>query len=131
MIVELISFSFQKNSLPNANYLIDVRFLNNPFYVDKLQLLTGLDDEVIEFFEEDKESRNFLRHLYKWIEYIVEINQERKKEKIVIAIGCTGGQHRSPYIVQKLAKHLTKKKLATQLSIYHLELMKYNETIPV
>ena len=53
MIVELISFGFKNNNPPIANYLIDVRFLNNPFYVDELRELTGLDSKVIDFFEKD------------------------------------------------------------------------------
>ena len=50
MLLELISFGFKTNNLPDTNYLIDVRFLNNPFYIDELRDLTGLDKKVINFF---------------------------------------------------------------------------------
>ena len=129
MIVDLISFGFKKNNLPSSNYLIDVRFLNNPYYVDELRELTGLDDKVIAFFESDNETKDFLKKLCNWIEYIILSNKKANKEKISIAIGCTGGQHRSPYVVENLAKHLLKKKLISELSIYHTELKKYNVAV--
>lgn len=129
MIIDLISFAFTKNNLPSANYLIDVRFLNNPFYVDDLRSLTGLDDEVIRFFEADKVTKTFLKEFFDWIEYILEVNKKANIEKITIAIGCTGGQHRSPYIIEGLAKYLRDKKLASEVTIYHRELSKYNVSI--
>ncbi|MBI3590378.1 MAG: hypothetical protein HY094_03235 [Candidatus Melainabacteria bacterium] len=129
MIIDLISFSFKKNNLPEANYLIDVRFLNNPFYIDELRDLTGLDKEVIEFFKKDDGTKTFLKVLVKWIEYIIEVNKKANKEKISIAIGCTGGQHRSPYIVEGLAKSLINRKIISELSIYHNELKKYNVVV--
>ncbi len=129
MIVDLISFSFKKKELPDANYIIDVRFLNNPFYVDELRHLTGLDNEVITFFQKDSEAKKILKELSSWIEYIIGLNKKAKKEKITIAIGCTGGQHRSPYVVERVAKELFKKRDIGELSIYHRELKKYNVTV--
>ena len=126
MIVDLISFSFSRNKPLEANYIIDVRFLNNPFYVDKLRTLTGLDIDVIKFFEDDRTAKSFLNKLSEWVKYIIELNKKANKEKITIAVGCTGGQHRSPYIVEYLAKYLNKKKLADELTVYHRELSKYN-----
>ena len=131
MIVDLISFSFKKNKPPSANYLFDVRFLNNPFYVDELRELTGLDKKVTEYFRKDEVTKKFVKEFCKWIEQILEINKKANKEKTIIAVGCTGGQHRSPYIIESLAKHLVKKKLAGELSIYHTELNKYNVPVPV
>ena len=131
MILELISFSFKKNNLPSANYLIDVRFLNNPFYIDELKSLTGLNDKVIEFFKKDKGTKTFLEILNTWVDYILDANKKANKEKIIIAIGCTGGQHRSPYIVESLAKALAKKEFISELSIYHTELKKYNVKVPL
>ena len=126
MIVDLISFSFKNKEMPNANYLFDVRFLNNPFYVEELRTLTGLDDDVINFFKKDKDTKDFLNTLSEWIEHLLKVNKKSNKEKIIIAIGCTGGQHRSPYIIESLAKNLVKKKLVSEISIYHRELKKYN-----
>lgn len=126
MIVDLVSFSFKKSLPEDTNYLIDVRFLNNPFYVDKLRVLDGLDKDVINFFEKDKDTQKFLNELFKWVAYIIEMNNDANKQKIVIAIGCTGGQHRSPYVTECLAKELAKNKSMDELSIYHKELKKYN-----
>lgn len=129
MIVDLISFAFSKKEQPDANYIIDVRFLNNPFYIDELRSLTGLDNKVIDFFKKDIDTNKFANELFEWIKFILELNKKASKEKIVIAIGCTGGQHRSPYIVESLAKYLTNNKLVSELSIYHSELTKYNVTV--
>ena len=127
MIIELISFGFKTNNIPNTNYLIDVRFLNNPFYVDELKELTGLDKEVINFFKEDPNVDNFLEKLFNWTEYILSMNKSADKEKIIIALGCTGGQHRSPYITECLAAHLIKRNIQfSEISINHRELKKYN-----
>ena len=130
MIIDLISFGFKDNNLPAANHIIDVRLLNNPFYIDELRSLNGLDKEVIEFFEKDKGVKIFLEILTKWIEYLLEANNNANKEKIIIAIGCTGGQHRSPYIVEYIAKTLIKKKSISELAIYHTTLKKYNVFVP-
>ncbi len=129
MIVDLVSFSFRSNNIPESNYLIDVRFINNPFYVDELRGLGGLDSPVINFFEKDKNTKAFLKELYRWIEFIIKANKAANKEKIVIAIGCTGGQHRSPYIVECLGKFITKNGLASEVSIHHKILKKYNVCI--
>lgn len=131
MILDLISFGFKYNDIPNANYIIDVRFLSNPFYIEELRDLSGLDKEVIGFFENDEGTKKFLKELFRWIEYIIEVNKNANKEKITIAIGCTGGQHRSTYIVENLAKKLTRKKEISKLSIYHTQLKKYNESVQV
>lgn len=127
MIIEIISFGFKTNDIPNTNYLIDVRFLNNPFYVDELKELTGLDEEVINFFKTDQNIDKFLNNLFAWVEYILKSNKYANKEKIIISIGCTGGQHRSPYITECLARYLTDKdELCHELSVRHRELKKYN-----
>ena len=125
MIIELISFGFKYNNPPNTNYLIDVRFLNNPFYVDHLKPLTGLDKDVMDFFTSDSETVKFLKRLKTWIAYILEVNLKANKESIKIAIGCTGGQHRSPYIVEQLAQYIiNNNSKINNLTIYHTQLNK-------
>lgn len=129
MLVDLISFSFQTKELPRANYVIDVRFLNNPFYVDELRSLTGLDNEVIKFFENNREIKSFIKELTSWLKYVISLNIKANKEKITIAIGCTGGQHRSPYVVENIAKELHKERAINEILVYHRELKKYNVTV--
>ena len=127
MILELISFGFKTNSIPDTNHLIDVRLLNNPFYVAELKELTGLDKEVMNFFKEDPRVDEFLIKLYEWTTSILNTNKSANKEKITIAIGCTGGQHRSPYITECLAVYLTEKNVQfPEIVINHRELKKYN-----
>ena len=127
MIIELISFGFKTNNIPDTNHLIDVRFLNNPYYIDELKNLTGLDKEVIDFFKKDSNVDSFLEKLFNWIEYILSLNKSANKEKITITIGCTGGQHRSPYITESLAKNLLKGNIQfSEICINHRELKKCN-----
>ena len=125
MITELISFGFKYDDIPNTNYLIDVRFLNNPYYISELKDLCGLDKEVINFFENDLGVQEFLKRLYSWVTYIIEANKKANKDKLTIAIGCTGGQHRSPYVIEKLVKQLQTGDLI-EAHIYHKQLNKNN-----
>ena len=122
MIVEIITFAFKKNTTTEANYIIDVRFLNNPFYVDHLSSLCGLDKEVIDYFKKDKTTCEFLMRLYDWTGYLIDINKKAGAEKISIAIGCTGGQHRSPYIAESLGNYLRTNSPVDKITIYHSEL---------
>lgn len=130
MQIQLISFGFKNNSAPDANYVVDVRFLNNPFYVDELRELTGLDSKVISYFKDDVHTQNFLKELFKWTTFIVESNYKARREKVIFAIGCTGGQHRSTYTLECLANYLGTITYVSKLTIYHRELNKYNVIVP-
>ena len=103
------SFSFKKGVPRDADLVFDVRFLRNPFYYDKLRDLSGLDQKVAEFIASDAGTTQFLDNLMQLLEPLLPRYLQEGKSYLTIAIGCTGGQHRSVYIAEILTRFLKKK----------------------
>jgi UPF0042 nucleotide-binding protein len=106
--VEVVSFGFKYGLPLDADLVFDVRFLPNPYYKPELRNLTGLDDEVYHYVMEHEESEAFYSHLLSLIEPILPGYQKEGKSLLTIAIGCTGGQHRSVSFARRLADDLEK-----------------------
>lgn len=106
MSLHLISFAYKKGIPPEADMVLDVRFLPNPYFVDKLQPLTGEDPGVREYVLEKPETQAFLKHLFTFVDFLLPRYQEEGKTHLTLAIGCTGGQHRSVVIATALGQHL-------------------------
>lgn len=98
----LTSFAYQHGLPPEADLVFDVRFLKNPHYDDVLKPLSGLDEGVGEHIETDPEFQNFYQNLTGMIALMLPRYVAKPRSQFMIAVGCTGGQHRSVYIVQKL-----------------------------
>jgi len=100
----IYSFGFKHGMPEKANLLFDVRFLPNPYWVSNLQPLSGLDLPVQTFLAQEPMVHQWLhehhQYLLKWLPQFQAIAQDG----IIVAIGCTGGQHRSVYLAEKLAK---------------------------
>ena len=112
MRVFLMSFGY-RNGLPrDADLVFDVRFLKNPHYVPELKPLSGMDSEVAAFIARDDALAPFLDHLVKLLEPLLPLYEAEGKSYLTIAVGCTGGQHRSVYIVERLKGWLAGKSLA-------------------
>ena len=112
MRVFLMSFGY-RNGLPrDADLVFDVRFLKNPHYVPELKPLSGMDSEVAAFIARDDALAPFLDHLVKLLEPLLPLYEAEGKSYLTIAVGCTGGQHRSVYIVERLKAWLAGKPLA-------------------
>ncbi len=107
MGLHLISFAYKNGIPPEADMVLDVRFLPNPYFVNGLSALTGDDPPVRDFVLEQPETRDFLEHLYGFLDYLLPCYQEEGKTHLTLAVGCTGGQHRSVVIANALAAHLT------------------------
>ncbi len=106
MLVTILTFGF-KYSLPyNLDLLFDVRFLPNPHFVDALRPKTGLDPEVIEYLKQQPEYDTFYAKLLDFVAYLLPGYQREMKSYLTIAIGCTGGKHRSVAIGQRLGADL-------------------------
>ncbi len=104
--VNIMSFGF-KHGLPiDADLVFDVRFLPNPHYVDDLKPLTGLDKPVSDYVMKWKETQTFYAKLLDLLKYMLPQFMKEGKSQVVIAIGCTGGQHRSVTLAEQLAKDL-------------------------
>lgn len=106
LMITLLSFGF-KNGIPaDADLVFDVRFLPNPFYLDELKPKTGNDKEVRDYVMSFDESKEFLDKLTDMINFLIPNYVKEGKNQLVIAIGCTGGQHRSVTLANELNERL-------------------------
>ena len=106
LMVTVMSFGF-KNGIPSdADLVFDVRFLPNPFYIEELKPMTGNDKPVQDFVMEAEEAELFLLKLTDMIQFLVPNYVKEGKYRLVIAIGCTGGQHRSVTLANELYKRM-------------------------
>lgn len=106
MQVQCMSFGFKYGYPAEADLVLDVRCLPNPFYVDELKHKTGLDQEVREYVLDKDVTKGFQTRLYSLIDYLLPLYSEEGKSQLVVAIGCTGGKHRSVALAEELAKHV-------------------------
>ena len=95
MSVEVLSFGFKNGLPPEADLMVDVRFLPNPFYLDDLRNLDGRDQPVIDYVMAAPETNEFLKRFVNLLTYLLPLYQKEGKSYLTIAVGCTGGQHRS------------------------------------
>jgi len=106
MRITVMSFSFRRGLPREADLVFDVRFLKNPHYVPKLEPLTGLDAEVAAFIETDPDYRPFIDRLEALIGPLLPRFDAEGKSYLTIAVGCTGGRHRSVAVAKRLADWL-------------------------
>ena len=104
--VTVMSFGFKHGIPLDADLVFDARFRPNPFYVDELRPLSGLDRPVAEFVFSHPQTRSFLEKLEDMISFLLPYYIEEGKLTLTIAIGCTGGRHRSVALASALHKHL-------------------------
>jgi UPF0042 nucleotide-binding protein len=106
MATEVRTFGFKNGIPPDADMVFDVRFLPNPFYIAELKPLTGLDAPVSEYVMRFPEAQRFLRVLCELLEFLLPQYQAEGRQKLVIAIGCTGGRHRSVTLAERTGEFL-------------------------
>ena len=106
LAVTVMSFGFKHGIPLDADLVFDARFLPNPFYVDTLRPMFGLDRPVAEFVFSHHQTRTFLEKLEEMISFLLPYYIEEGKVALTIAIGCTGGRHRSVALADALHKHL-------------------------
>ncbi len=102
MVVHIISFGFKYGIPLDADLVFDVRFLPNPFYVPELKEHTGLEACIRDFVMDSEVSHEFLSKLSDMVKYLVPLYMKEGKSQLVIAIGCTGGHHRSVTVAEAL-----------------------------
>lgn len=103
LTVFVTSFSFKQGIPREADLLFDVRFLANPFWEPALRSMTGQDDEVADYIKNDKDYQSFIDHLATLLVPLLPRYQMEGKSYLTIAIGCTGGRHRSVFIAEQIA----------------------------
>ena len=104
--VMVTSFGFKYGVPREADIVMDVRFLRNPHWDEKLRPLTGQNEKVAAYIEEDEALSSFLQNLHNLIEPLLPRYTLEGKSYLTIAIGCTGGKHRSVYVAENLAEYL-------------------------
>ncbi len=102
LMITLLSFGFKYGIPADADLVFDVRFLPNPFYIDELKQKTGNDKEVRDYVMQFEESRTFLDKLTDMLQFLIPNYVKEGKYQLVVAIGCTGGQHRSVTLANEL-----------------------------
>lgn len=106
MQITVFSFGFKYGIPIDADTVIDVRFLPNPFYVPEYKYSTGRVKEVADYIEKAPVTREFLGKLYDFMDFMVDHFKKAGKTQFTIAIGCTGGMHRSVFVTERLGSHL-------------------------
>ena len=107
MRLTIMSFGFKFGLPPEADLVLDVRCLPNPFYVPELKHKTGLDQEVVDFVMGYPEAQELLRRYENFLQYALPLYVKEGKSQLTIAVGCTGGKHRSIPFARKLAEYCT------------------------
>ena len=111
--VTVLSFGYKYGLPAEADLVFDARFLPNPFYVDELREKSGLDLPVREYVFSSQQARTFLEQLEAMLEFLIPLYIEEGKLSLTVAIGCTGGRHRSVALAAALNDHLLAKKLSS------------------
>ena len=118
--VEVLSFGFKRGLPRQGDLVFDVRFLPNPFYIEGLCRHSGLDDDVRDFVMDHPVTREFMVKVKDMMDFLLPHYKEEGKHRLVIAVGCTGGAHRSVAIAEAIADHL--RKSGMQVDVTHRDL---------
>lgn len=122
MHIHCMSFGF-KHGIPNdADFVFDVRFLPNPFYIPELKALTGLDKAVSDYVMSFRESNEFRDKLLELVDCSLPLCIKEGRSQLIIAVGCTGGHHRSVTFAEILYKHFKEKGFSASVS--HRDILK-------
>lgn len=104
--VNILSFGYKHGIPRDADLVMDVRFLNNPYFIPELKELTGESDKIKQFIMQDPNTPAFLEKFLSLLDWLVPQYEKEGKAYLTIAIGCTGGRHRSVTIAEAIFKHI-------------------------
>ena len=114
--IDLVSFGFRYGVPEAADLMIDVRFLPNPNFEPELRHRTGLEPDVAAYVLDDTRTAEFLERFFAFLEFLLPRYEEEGKAYLTVAVGCTGGQHRSVAVVGALDRHLRDRKIEVRVS---------------
>ena len=123
LVMVFQSFGFKYGLPSDADYVFDVRFLPNPHWEPSLRPLTGLDAPIQSFLESHQEVLELKQQVQQFIEYWLPLLEKNNRSYLTIAIGCTGGKHRSVYLTQQIGEYFVE--MGYQVQIRHTSLEKY------
>ncbi|KRT65273.1 MAG: glmZ(sRNA)-inactivating NTPase, UPF0042 nucleotide-binding protein [Candidatus Dadabacteria bacterium CSP1-2] len=104
--INLLSFGYKYGFPYDADVVLDARFLPSPYFIEKLKDLTGLNKKVRDFILKNKDTRKFIKKLVDLLKFLIPKYEKEGKSYLTVAIGCTGGKHRSVVIATELAERL-------------------------
>ena len=116
LLVNLISFGYRFGLPADADIVMDVRFLPNPYFVSDLREYNGNEKVVEDYVMQWDDTEQFLLNLFKMITFLTPLYEKEGKSYLNIAIGCTGGRHRSVVILNQLAKYFSDRNYTTNIS---------------
>jgi len=122
LAIHCMSFGFKYGAPTEADTVFDVRCLPNPYYNDALRHQTGLDEPVREFVMDNVETQGFVVRLLDMMDYMLPLYTSEGKSQFVVAVGCTGGKHRSVVLTELLYKHFIDQ--GYRVSVHHRDLTK-------
>lgn len=125
--IEIVSFGFKFGVPIDADIVMDVRFLPNPHYVDELRPKTGLDSEVYDYVMKQPETEEFYSRFMSLLKYCLPGYKKEGKSSVTVAIGCTGGKHRSVALAKRIGQELSNDHYAVNVS--HRDKLKNKETV--
>jgi UPF0042 nucleotide-binding protein len=108
MTITLLSFGYSYGIPHEADLVVDVRFLPNPYFVEELKRLTGEDKQVAEYVLRWDDTKGFLKRFHELVGFLIPLYQKEGKTYLTIAVGCTGGRHRSIVVANSLEGYLQK-----------------------
>lgn len=120
--IHCLSFGFKHGTPTDADLVFDVRFLPNPFYISELKELTGLDEKVSSYVMQFEQSAEYEKKLLDLIDMTAALSKKEGRTQLVIAVGCTGGHHRSVTFAQRIYTHLKENNYA--VSVSHRDIQK-------
>lgn len=122
LVLNITAFGYKYGLPADADLIFDVRFLPNPFYIEELRELTGMDKAVYDFIMNYKSARDFLEKLTELMEFLIPEYIEDGRYSLTVGVGCTGGQHRSVAIARALADRISENKgISVKLSCRDME----------
>lgn len=127
--INIISFGYKLGIPMDSDIVIDVRFISNPFYNPVMRSLTGEDQEVIDFVLASPVTKSFMRRFINLLKFLIPHYIGEGKTNLVVAIGCTGGQHRSVVLADYTGKKL--KNLGYKIVVRHRDIAKYKIDIDI
>ncbi len=122
LIVSVLSFGFKYGIPSDADLVFDVRFIPNPFYLEELRSKSGNDQEVQDYVMKWESSKTFLNKLTEMVSFLLPHYVQEGKNQLVIAIGCTGGKHRSVTLANELQARLNADEYS--VNVYHRDIQK-------
>ena len=118
--INILSFGFKYGIPHDADLIIDVRFLANPYFVPELKDLDGTNKKIKDYILNNDETRIFLKKYLDLLDYLIPLYEKEGKNYLTIAVGCTGGRHRSVTIAQHIFEHILK--LESQIIVTHRDI---------